>query len=315
MFPTLLTVGSLTVTSFGVSLTVGVLCAVFVIWRLALIYDLDKEKVMDVVLLSLFGGLIFSRIYYVLFNLQQFTQTSSVSNTTSFQFERMLLISKFPGLSFWGTFFGVVLTVAIFSRRLKLNFWQVADIGIIGAFLALGIGSIGCFLGSCQYGQESNLFFAVTQVGLVGKRFPLQLLEAFLYFLAFMILWQKALRFHFYGKIFVTGLMFLAGIKFILESMRGDRQEVFRNWGLGHIYALAIFISASYLFYRLGKRSVLGDLMFLKSAAIDPKKRQVVLFNLSKKWYNFWIDWKVSVQKTVKSVLRRINVKFTPPKI
>ena len=91
--------------------------------------------------------------------------------------------------------------LVVASRRLKLRVWQVADLITVGFFIAWSIGSIGCFLGSCEYGVESNLFFAVSQSGVIGQRFPIQIIQSLMALVAFWYIWKSIIKFHFDGQI------------------------------------------------------------------------------------------------------------------
>ena len=66
MFPVLLSFGNISISSLGVFLAAGFLFAIFLIWRLSRAWDLDEEKVLDLTLLTFLGGLISSRIYFIL---------------------------------------------------------------------------------------------------------------------------------------------------------------------------------------------------------------------------------------------------------
>ncbi len=170
MFPVLLTVGHLAVSSFGVFLALGFLLAIFLVWRLSRAWDLDEEKILDLTLLTFIGGLIGARVYFVIFNLPIF-----LSNPLN-----LILINKVPGLFFWGGILGGWLSLYIFARRFRMDFWQVADIASVGVVGGLILSSLGCFFGGCDVGVPSKDFFAVTMMGVLGKRWPVQLLQVLL---------------------------------------------------------------------------------------------------------------------------------------
>src|SRR3989304_7271997 len=108
MFPVLLKVVPVSVSSFGFFLSLGFLSAVFIAWRLAKVYDLKEGKILDLCLLTFFGGLIFARVYFAILNWDLFGDLGKV-----------ILLNRYPGLSFWGGFFGGVLTLKLFTLRLK----------------------------------------------------------------------------------------------------------------------------------------------------------------------------------------------------
>jgi len=138
MLPILFTIGSWPVSSFGLFLVAALFAASFVIWRLTKVYDFDGEQVIDIILLTFFGALIFARIYFIVTHPSLFEENG---------FLKMILINRYPGLSFWGGFIGGMISLIFVVRNFKLNFWQIADFATVGLLLGLSIGSLGCFLG------------------------------------------------------------------------------------------------------------------------------------------------------------------------
>lgn len=304
MKPVLLTIGPQPISSFGVLLLFSLVLSIFVIWRITRVYDLDEEQVLDLVLATFFGGLVFARIYYVLFHLDQFDNVL-----------KMILINRYPGLSFWGGLLGGFLSLRAISSYFKVNFWQVADFGVVGLFLGLSISAVGCLLASCQAGLESNFPLSVTQVGLVGKRFPLQIVEAGLFLVGFFYLKRLALKFHFTGAVASIGLIIFGAIKFILEPYRGDQQASFlASISLGSIWSVVYSVLGIRAYYSLSKRSFRQDLKLIFWLITDQNRRGLVAFKILKTWYNFKVNLKVSIQKRARFLLKVLNVKSNPSK-
>src|SRR5581483_4248893 len=189
MWPVLFSLGDFPITAFGFFLTLAFLVALYFIWRAAQVYEIDPEKLLDVFFLSVFSGLILARNYFLLFHPELFDPI------------KIFLFNRYPGFAFWGGLVGGSLGLWFFAQRFKLNLWQVFDFAVVGLFIGLSFASWGCLLGSCQYGVVSHSFLAVPQVGVIGTRFPVQALEAILFWLGFLYLWKKLLRFHFAGSI------------------------------------------------------------------------------------------------------------------
>lgn len=271
----------------------GFLLAIFLIWRLARAWDLDEEKVLDLTLLTFLGGLIFSRVYFILDNLQIF----------GFSALKWVHIFKYPGFSFWGGILGGWLSLYIFARRLKLDFWQVADIASVGLLGGLILSDLGCFFGGCSVGLRSNLFFAVPMIGVIGKRLPIQAIEALLLSLILVRIWSKATHFHLRGKIISLTLISLGVIKFLLEPFK----EVH---GVGYYFSAVLIVLGLSIFYRVTKRSIALDLKnapkFIKAYCRHVFSPQ----NLSKTWYNQRVSWSWKF-RNIKKILRRLNVKFS----
>lgn len=303
MLPVIFKIGSQPVSSFGLFLLLAFLTAAYVIWRLIKVYEIDEEKTIDLVLLTFFGGIIFARIYFILFHINDFLSL-----------DKIFLINRYPGLSFWGAILGGLLTLRFFCRRMKLNFYQVADIGIIGLFASLVVASAGCLLGSCQYGQVSDWPIAITQIGIVGKRFPLQIVEATIFLVSYLYLWRSSLKFHFNGQIFSFGLIILGSVKFLLEFFRGDIQIVFNYFSLGSIWSLLLVVLGVKIYYSQTKRSFKSDLVFFLSFFYRGTTRRYIFTKFRKSWYNLKIDLRFLVITLLKKLTKKLNIRANPDK-
>jgi len=217
MIPVLFSIDSISISSFGVFLALGFLLGVLLVWRLARAWDLDEEKVLDLTLMTFVGGLIGARVYFAFEHWQTF-----ISDPL-----KLILVMKYPGLSFWGGFLGGWLTLHILARRLKMDFWQVADIAAVGLLGGLILSDVGCFLGGCSVGVTSKAFFAFPMVGLIGKRWPVQAIEALLLTFTLVKIWSQATHFHQRGKIVSLTLMALGLIKLILEPIKQEKAPAF----------------------------------------------------------------------------------------
>ena len=300
MLPVLISIGPLAISSFGFFLALAFLYGSFLVWRLARAWDLPEEKVLDLILLTFFGGLIGARLFFVSLNLDFFSQNLLA----------ILLITKYPGLNFWGGLLGGWLTLFYLARRLNLSFWQVADLAAIGFLGGLILGDIGCFLGGCGVGVASNAFFATPVVGVVGKRFPIQILEAIMVAIILAKLWKSAIKFHFQGKIAGLALISLGLVKLILEFLRMSPRG-FPSFG-GQVLSLVTVVLGLFIFYSLSRRNIWEDITSLT----DSRSRKAILVATRKNWYNQRIIWALRLKRIKASrILRRINVKPTPKDI
>lgn len=303
MLPILFSIGAIPISSFGLFLALGFLAAVFIVWRLARAYDLDESKILDLSLLTFFGGLIFARAYFILTNLYYFPDLTHV-----------FLINLYPGLSIWGGIIGGLIMLKLLTMRAKLNFWQIADLASVGFILSLVFGSTGCFLGGCGFGLVSNLPIAVSVVGLIGKRLPINIFEGIIFLLFFFWIWKVATKFHFHGKILSLVLIFLGVEKFIAQLVIGG------GWFIqDEIVPITTFIAGIVVFYNRSKRSFASDLLGLGRTISSGKKRNLLLQRLIKRCYNAKISWKVGLGETKSSlkilprrIKRKLNVKSTP---
>lgn len=298
MVPVLFSIGNASVSSFGVFLALAFLFGVFLIWRLARAWDLPEERILDLTLLSFVGGLLGARIFFVAEHIQAFLSL-----------EKILLINKYPGLSFWGGFLGGWLALYFFSRKFKMDFAAVADIGIIGFLGGLILGNIGCFLGGCGVGIASNFFLAAPVIGVIGKRFPVQILEALLLSLVLIRIWIKATHFHPRGLIVSQCLIYIGTVKLFTEFLK-DKTS-------GFLFPLTLIILGIHIYYRIysGKRTLFADiksfLKFILSLFNNAEARNLAVQQIKKSWYNqkIAVSWRM---RSLSKILRRMRVKATP---
>lgn len=302
MFPTL-SIGSLSVPSFGIFLALGFLLGIFLVWRLARAWDLDEEKVLDLTLLTFVGGLFGARVYFAILNPYYFIKSPL----------NLIMINKLPGFSFWGGVLGGWLILYFFTRRKHLNFWQIADIASVGLIGGLILSNIGCFLGGCNIGVFSKAFFSVTMLGSLGRRWPVQLVEAVLLTISLSYIWSQATHFHQRGKIVSLGFILIGAIKLILEPFKQDHS--------GIIFSSALVLLGVITMFKVTKQSpkiVLKSLgKFCREIVSNPQARNAVIQKLSKNWYNqkTEINWKLrNLGKKIgnlRKFLKKSNVKFS----
>lgn len=166
--------------------------------------------------------------------LYSFTQTDIIIDYFN-TFNRITLngiivtfMNAFGGSVFYGGLFGSIIAICIhtkISKTLSRNI--ILDIFAVTAPLFHVFGRIGCFLGGCCFGIESKFGFTahgnvfVPEINDIS-RFPVQLLEAFLNLLIFIILiilYKKSKK---NGKLIYTYLLLYSPVRFVLEFLRGD---------------------------------------------------------------------------------------------
>lgn len=189
---------NLAIYAFGVFLALGFVVVSFAIWKQARDRGLLEEKYLDTLILTAITSLIGSRLGYVI---------SNWSSIFSIDPARIILFSKYPGMSIEiGVVAGVIGTV-VFAFLSRLSILETLD---IFAF-ALAIGTIfgygGCAISRCadEGGQPEVLFSLASSVIVVlllsilirtmtrsvrlakyGRRFGMV-------FLSYLILWSFSL--------------------------------------------------------------------------------------------------------------------------
>lgn len=296
MFPVLFSIGTLSVSSYGVFLALGILFGIFLVWRLCRAWELDEEKILDLTVLTFLGGLLGARVYFVILNLEYFL--SSPLN--------LILINKVPGLSFWGGILGGWLTLYFAARRFKMDFWQLADIALVGVIGGLILSSLGCFFGGCNIGVPTSAFFGVTMVGSLGKRWPVQIIESLILSVSLVKIWSSATHFHQRGKIASLGFIYIGIIKLMLDPFKLDHS--------GRIFSVIFVLLGLTIYYKVTNQNPITHLKifgkFLVKFIVEEEVRKKVVQTVYKSWYNQKtnIGWKL---RNLKKLLRRSNVKLS----
>ena len=167
---------------------------------------------------------------------------------------------------FYGGFLLAVTASAVYCWLARLPGWQLADCVAPGLALAQGLGRIGCFLGGCCWGSETNLPIGVTFTSELAHRntgvplfvslHPTQLYEAALVLLSIpFLLWLRKTK-SFQGQVLLSYVLFYSVARFLLEFLRGDPRGYYFNGLLStsQIISLVLVPSAAMLMLWLRKR-------------------------------------------------------------
>lgn len=304
MYPVLLNIGNFQVSTFGLFLAIGIFFGGFSVWRIARGYDLDSEKILDISFLTVGIGFIAARLTYVLTNL-------AVFNTPT----KVFFLNAYPGLSFWGGFTGGLLALSWLVRRNKISFLAAGDFGMVGFFLAAFFAEIGCLFASCGAGIETNLFFGVTQVGVIGKRFPIQFFEAIIFLFCFVTFWKAAIKFHVQGSLLAKGLIYTGAVKLaavFFKSQMGTIRVFNIGFNLDLVLAAIILGVGLKLHYDVYRKTPLDDLKQFFNFFSDRKTQTRVMAKVSRGWYNHWVNLWIRLGKAKKRLFKLLNIKPNP---
>jgi phosphatidylglycerol---prolipoprotein diacylglyceryl transferase len=222
MYPELFRIGSFPINTYGLLLAIGMLLALFVAAKLAARDGLPRERIYDLGLWTLIGGLVGSKI------LMYFTEDNV--DVFSLDFLR-------SGGVYYGGFIGGFLTLALLIRWYKLPFWKVADAFAPGLALGQAIGRQGCFAAGCCWGKPTDSIFGVhftqaahefTGVPIIGPTnedlylHPTQLYESFTMLVVFGILVYLHRKKRFDGQVLIAYGIIYGIVRFTIEFFRDD---------------------------------------------------------------------------------------------
>ena len=222
MYPELFRIGNFPINTYGVLLALGMLLALFVAARLAARDGLPRERIYDLGLWTLIGGLLGSKIL-------MFFAEDNV-DVFSLDFLR-------SGGVYYGGFIGGFLALALLIRWYKLPFWKVADAFAPGLALGQAIGRQGCFAAGCCWGKPTNLpwgvhftehaheFTGVPIYGPTGESLflhPTQLYESITMLIVSGILIYLHRKKKFDGQVLIAYAIIYGIVRFTIEFLRDD---------------------------------------------------------------------------------------------
>ena len=258
MYPILFEIGPLKIYSFGFMLVIAFYTGLFL-----LNYDLkrlghDDKLAADIVFWAAFGGVLGSKLYYLLENLNRVIQ------------DPIGMIFSGSGLVFLGGLMLGTFAVTLVLRKNKFPWLEFADIAAPVLMLGYGIGRLGCFLVGDDYGIPTNLPWALsfpnglppttTEVfslyypwidiskyapGILSVH-PTQLYESLIAGCIFIFLWKKRLNIQLPGSLFFLYLI-LAGIeRFLIEFLRTNEKYLLNLFSGAQVISIIMILIGIY---------------------------------------------------------------------
>jgi len=145
--------GGLTIHSYGFMIMLGFLCCLYLLGRRGRRLGFDTEALYDTALVVLLGGIVCSRLYFVISN-WRFFRSDPV---------QIIRIDR-GGLVFYGGVMGGAAALLVMIYRKGFPVRRTLD--LVAGLVPLGhaFGRVGCFLNGCCFGRVTNSF--------VGVKFP-----------------------------------------------------------------------------------------------------------------------------------------------
>lgn len=130
---------------YGVIIAFGFLLAVLFGGRTAYKWKMDLNKMLDVLIYGAFAAIIGARLYYCIFNWEQYSQDPV----------RILYIWE-GGLAIYGGIIGGILAAFIVCKVEKLNFYNLLDMAGMSLLIGQGIGRWGNYANQEAFGGNTN---------------------------------------------------------------------------------------------------------------------------------------------------------------
>ncbi len=194
---------------YGILITVGIVTATFISCKRAPRHGLDPDRILDFVLICVPMGIVGARLYYVVFNWQQY----------SGDFLKIINL-RLGGLAIHGGLLFGLGTAAVLCIAWKIKPLEVLDLVIPSIALAQSIGRWGNYFNSEAHGGPTDLPWAVTVDG--ATYHPAFLYESIWCLLLFFLLIYVDNHRQFQGQVFLLYGILYSLERFFVEALRTD---------------------------------------------------------------------------------------------
>lgn len=223
---------------YGVIIACGFLLAVaYCYWR-APRFGVDQEKLIDMLFFAVPLCIIGARAYYVIFN-----PAVCFNAAGSFSLYNTIAIWD-GGLAIYGAIIMAILTVAVYCKVRRQNFWDYTDIGCFGVLIGQLVGRWGNFVNVEAFGGVTDLPWRMCspsiadyllQHGLVDEAAYQQVLDGtlgvhptFFYesmwnllgFILLVLIARKGRKFN--GQLFLSYVVWYGVGRAVIEGLRTD---------------------------------------------------------------------------------------------
>lgn len=148
--PVAFSIGDFHVYWYGIIIAAGMLLAVLYVMKSCKRFAVNSDRLIDVILVGVIAGIIGARLYYVLFNMKEFTSVWSIFDL------------KAGGLGIYGGLIFGLGAGALMAMWRKVNIPSAFDLASLGFLIGQGIGRWGNFVNQEAFGVNTDLPWGMT---------------------------------------------------------------------------------------------------------------------------------------------------------
>ena len=241
--PVAFTVFGIDVRWYGIFIACGMLCAALLAYYRAPRHGIEKDRVLDGVLIGIPMGVLGARLYYVVFSWDYYSQHLS-----------QILNIRGGGLAIHGGLIFGLGTAVILCLRWKIKPLNALDLVVPGVAIAQAIGRWGNYFNQEAHGGPTDLPWAIPVDGQMVH--PTFLYESIWCLLLGLLLIFIDNRRHFEGQIVLLYGMLYSLERIFVESLRTDSLMIgpFKQAQLFSAAVILVCIIAYALLYRRQKK-------------------------------------------------------------
>jgi phosphatidylglycerol:prolipoprotein diacylglycerol transferase len=227
------TIGNWSIYWYGIIIGIGCLLALIYGMKFAPRFNLNRDKMLDVVIVTIPVAVLCARLYYCIFDNETGDRIDSLR-----EFFGIGTGAGFSGLAIYGGIIGAFLCGALMCKIKKVKMLDMFDLAAVGFLIGQAIGRWGNFInqeaygtvtGSNWWGMQSEVTRMDPDIYALGGGLvhPCFLYESLWCLIGFILLNHLSKKRKFSGQIFLMYGVWYGFGRFFIESIRTDQL----TWG------------------------------------------------------------------------------------
>jgi phosphatidylglycerol---prolipoprotein diacylglyceryl transferase len=225
---------------FGLMIAIGIISASTFALKQAEKKGISEDKMLNLIIIVVVSGVVGARLFYILF----YNPSLYFSNPAE-----IFKISE-GGLSIHGGIISAIIAGYIYSIKIKVSFFKLADVVAIALPLAQGIGRVGCDV----FGKPMTRIMPWGILNNGQILHPAQVYEFILDYILFIFLWRRSFKKKFEGELFVIYVIAFAVIRGIVEFFRIN-PVIWGPFSISHLLSLVLIIFGLAAYKLIHKKS------------------------------------------------------------
>lgn len=197
---------------YGLIIGIGIVVAYLFAMKTCKKHNLTQENITDILLYGLPSAVVCARLYYVLFELDQFESFWDIFKIWN------------GGIAIYGAVIGAVISTYVYCKIKKLNVYSAFDIGAMGLLIGQIFGRWGNFVNAEAFGAPTDLPWGMQITNISSKTLfhPTFLYESLWNLGVFVILLIRRDKRAFDGELFFLYIALYGLGRFWIEGLRMD---------------------------------------------------------------------------------------------
>ncbi len=186
-------------------------------------FSISRDQVESIMTYMIIGVILGGRLGYIFFYNLHYYIKHPLETFLPFEFANGIKFTGISGMSYHGGLIGVIISLVIWVKKYKGDFWEIADLWAPAIPLGYTFGRIGNFINGELYGRITSLPIGMyfPKAGDMALRHPSQLYEAFFEgIFLFVILWNIRKKIKIKGMMLGCYLMGYGIVRFFIEFFR-----------------------------------------------------------------------------------------------